>query len=423
MAKHREGLEQEIQLIQANGKQLTLPLRELLFMRGTDLYGLLKEMGFAQDFKDPDFENILARMLSRVPDTLDKRQGSIIYDALAPAAVELTEALIEREANRALSYASMSVGEWLDLRVFEHGIARMPETQALRYGWFWADDAQTVPFSSVTIGSRYSVPNDATNFVVTKQTEAAGVYEMRCEVAGEMGNRFLSGTELIPVEYASGLAYVVLGDVIVPGEDEESDQALFERFVRWITRPPFGGNRADYEEYFRQIDGIGSIRLYRADPDKGHVTAFVLGADEMPVSQRLLEEAQTRIDPFVNQGEGIGMAPMAHIVHVQNTLAATMDVEAQLVLVRGWTIGQVQPGIEQAIADYLAELRQHWADYVALDSPDYVDCVVRVAQIEAAMLTVEGVADVLQTELNGGSVNILLPREQVPVPGTIGLRT
>ena len=40
-------------------------------------------------FEEYTFEVILNAMLARVPDTIDKRQGSIIYNALAPAAVEL----------------------------------------------------------------------------------------------------------------------------------------------------------------------------------------------------------------------------------------------------------------------------------------------------------------------------------------------
>lgn len=415
-------LDQTITVLNANSEPVELTFRQLLFMRGTDMYALLKALGFAQDFKDPDFENILARMLARIPSSLDKRQGSVIYDALAPAAVEFTEAYIEREANRALSYASMSVGDWLDLRVFEHGVSRMSATKAVRYGWFWADDDKSIPFPSVTIGGRYSVPNDATNYIATRRVRD-GLYELTCEEAGEVGNQALTGTELIPVEYISGLAYVELGDIIVPGENEETDKALFERFVKYITRPPFGGNRADYEEYFRQIDGVGYVRLYRADPEKGHVTAFVLGADEMPVSQELLEHTQTTVDPVVNSGEGIGMAPMAHMVHIHNTEPLTVNIAAKLSLIRGWTIGMVQAGVEEAISGYLLELREHWADYASLDSPDYVDCVVRVAQLESALLTVEGVADVFDTEINGTQQNLTLDRQAVPVPGTVILTT
>ena len=40
-------------------------------------------------YEDQTFDVILQRMLSRVPETMDKRESSPIYAALAPAAVEL----------------------------------------------------------------------------------------------------------------------------------------------------------------------------------------------------------------------------------------------------------------------------------------------------------------------------------------------
>ena len=39
-------------------------------------------------YEDITYEVILQRMLNRVPNNMDKREGSIIYDALAPAEVE-----------------------------------------------------------------------------------------------------------------------------------------------------------------------------------------------------------------------------------------------------------------------------------------------------------------------------------------------
>ena len=35
------------------------------------------------------YEQILERMLSRVPNTFDKREGSVIFDAIAPSAYEI----------------------------------------------------------------------------------------------------------------------------------------------------------------------------------------------------------------------------------------------------------------------------------------------------------------------------------------------
>ena len=45
-------------------------------------------------FEGYTFEYLMESMLSRVPDSLDKREGSIIYDALAPAAAELAQMYI-----------------------------------------------------------------------------------------------------------------------------------------------------------------------------------------------------------------------------------------------------------------------------------------------------------------------------------------
>lgn len=43
----------------------------------------------------PTYEEILQRCLDRISNTIDKRQGSIIYDALAPCCVELAQMYIE----------------------------------------------------------------------------------------------------------------------------------------------------------------------------------------------------------------------------------------------------------------------------------------------------------------------------------------
>ena len=60
-----------------------------------------------------DFETILQRMLDRVPNTFDKREGAVIYDALAPAARELAnmyDAIDEKLRN---TFAGTADRDWL----------------------------------------------------------------------------------------------------------------------------------------------------------------------------------------------------------------------------------------------------------------------------------------------------------------------
>lgn len=54
-------------------------------------------------YEDQTFDVILQRMLSRVPETMDKRESSPIYAALAPAAVELTSMYIAFDCMRKLN--------------------------------------------------------------------------------------------------------------------------------------------------------------------------------------------------------------------------------------------------------------------------------------------------------------------------------
>lgn len=43
-------------------------------------------------YEEQTFEAIIKRMLDRVSGDVDKREGSVIYDALAPIAFSLAEA-------------------------------------------------------------------------------------------------------------------------------------------------------------------------------------------------------------------------------------------------------------------------------------------------------------------------------------------
>ena len=42
-------------------------------------------------FEVMTYEKIMERMLARVPNSMDKREGSVMWDALAPAAKELED--------------------------------------------------------------------------------------------------------------------------------------------------------------------------------------------------------------------------------------------------------------------------------------------------------------------------------------------
>ena len=67
--------------------------------------------------------------------------------------------------------------------------------------------------------------------------------------------------------------------------------------------------------------------------------------------------------------------------------------------------------VENAVSEYLLSLRKSW------ESNDYT--VVRISQLEAAILALEGVVDIDNTTLNGSVNNLILTKYQIPVFGGV----
>jgi len=349
------------------------------------------------------FPMILQRMLARVPETVDKREGSVIYDACAGAAAELAQMYIQLDVNYNLSFIDTTAGVYLTRRCAEFGVNREPAAPAKRKGLFY--DKSNNPFL-IPAGSRFAIENLA---YVAVSPLAAGQYSLACETAGAIGNQKFG--PLLPIDYIEGLARAELAEVLIPGEDEETDDALRARCYETVNNPPFGGNIADYRQTVQTISGVGGVKVFPVWNGGGTVKCTLIGSDWQAPSSTLIDTVQTAVDPAVNGGAGYGSAPIGHEVTIAGVQEADIAVETTVTLAAGLAVDQVQGDIEAAIAAYLLELRQDWSRQEQL--------TVRVSQIEARVLTAPGVEDVSGTQLNGAALNIALDGETIPVPGTV----
>lgn len=83
------------------------------------------------------YEEILERCLSNEKlKNMDKRQGSVIYDTLAPICMELAEAYVKMDMMADQSYLLTAIGSNLDRKVYDYGLLREEATYAERVGIF-----------------------------------------------------------------------------------------------------------------------------------------------------------------------------------------------------------------------------------------------------------------------------------------------
>lgn len=343
------------------------------------------------------FEELIKRALEKVPNDMDKREGSPIYLALAPACFELAEAYMELEAIRNMTYADTSIGEDLTRRCAERGVYRRPATYALRKG---------VLNTNVPLGTRFRL--DETTYSVTKELES-NTYELQCEQPGAIGNAYVGA--LLPITYIKGLMSAELTDILVPGEEVEEDESLRKRYFESLESEAYGGNVADYKNKTKAIDGVGGVKVYPVWNGGGTVKLVIVDTEYNKPNPTLIEKVQTLIDPVQNQGEGRGIAPIGHVVTVEGVKETSITIASQITLQEGYEWRDVEEGIKKAIRDYFKELCKTWEEVEGI--------VVRISYIETRILGVTGVLDIQNTLLNEQGQNLVLEVNNIPVLGGI----
>lgn len=364
-------------------------------------------------FEHMTFENIIQDMLDRVPDDVDKREGSIIYDALAPTAMELAETYSNMDILMERTFADTADGDDLEKRVGEHGVTRKKASSAIRKAAFTTSQDEPM---EIVIGSRYRLGDIV--YTVLEKIET-GTYQVLADTQGEVGNRDFG--ELIPVEPVNGLGAANLLEVLIPGEDEESDESLYDKYREHIREKAFAGNRADYKMRLLDIQGVGGVQLFRAPFGGGTVKAVIIDSTFNVPTPELVSFVQERVDPLEYTGEGYGTAPICHEVLIEGVESVTVDFSATLTL-SGVTLGQVEPLVEAVFNDYLAEVREEWVSNNRFSNGQLINAplVVRITHIESRILSLEGVQDITGTSLNGMPENITLSTE-IPVAGSVAL--
>ena len=401
-------------------------------------------------FETKTYEALLASALARVSSGIDKREGSMVMNGVAPSMAELAQLYIGLDFVFTATYLATAPREYLIKRAADRNMSPYPPSAAV----FRAEFNIEVP-----VGTRFSCED--LNFVVTARMDtsedtATGLsHRVTCETAGAQVNGYTG--QLIPIEYVDGLETCSISAVVIPGEDEEDTEVFRQRYMDSRNAQAFGGNRADYLEKVNAIPGVGGVKVYRVwnsdlNPAKlipptgtdtwisglsgvseeikawlnavyaaganskltvgGTVKLVIINSSFKKPSEALVDQVQTAVDPLQNAGEGVGIAPIGHVVRVEGVGEDTINLSFDLYYQREWSWDDVSAYVTEAINGYFLELAQSWADQNEA-------LVVRISQVESRLLGITGILDIANTKINGEAANCTLTLDHIPVLGTI----
>lgn len=364
-------------------------------------------------YEDQTYETILDRSLARVATDVDKREGSLVMNAIAPVSAEHANIYILLDGIIQNGYADTAIREYLVLRCKERGIIPYDATQAVLKGKFNME---------VPIGSRFNL-NELNYAVIaaigTEEEVIEGedgeedttviyyTYQLQCETVGTEGNKYFGA--LSSIEYINKDLEGSLVELLIPAEDEEDTEALRERYLNSFDSNPFGGNKQDYKDKTNALDGVGGTVVIPVWNGGGTVKLIIIDSNYNKASDTLVETVQEVIDPDP-QGTGSGIAPIGHTVTVTTAEELVVNVNVRLTLNEGYTWSQIKEAATNALEAYFLEMRKVWENG---------SLVVRISQIENRLLNLDGVLDVSDTTLNGVSGNLTVETEQLPVLGVV----
>lgn len=373
------------------------------------------------------YDYILTEALSKVPDNVDKREGSIIRDALSPCCYEAAKHILYLADIIEQTYIETANGLWLDGRVIEGGVTRDPATHAKKLGVF---KTQLDEPCQISIGQSFSTFGDTILNYTAVQVYAnedgdvvPGSYVMQCNTVGSVGNSYIG--RIVPNDYIEKLASAEITTLLYPGEEEESDDSLRERFLANLMKTAFGGNIAQYRQWAKEIPGIGGVQVYPVWAGGGTVKLSIIDTDYNSCSSEFCQTILEKFDPENSGGEtglGLGIAPIGHKVTVSTPLPRTINVSGKITLLPGYKLETLLPQIKLALEEYLLSLRQAWENS---DDENNYSVIVYLGRINFAILNVKGVSSAYELQLNGTDTDIKLTEtsslQEIPVLGTVSL--
>lgn len=334
------------------------------------------------------YEYLLNSALARVPAAVDKRQGSIIYDALAPACYQLAQAYMDMKVMLDMSFIGTSADDYLDSKVNEYGLTRIAETYAIVRGVFDV---------AVPINSTFTV--DSLVYIVTELISPLN-YKLQCNTPGEVGNLFIGA--ILPIDYIAGLTSSEITEILTPGRDAETDAELVVRFFDYINERPLEGNSAQYLAWANVSGLIGRAKVIPLWNGVNTVKVLILNAAMGIASASLIADFQEYLDPGVH-GLGEGVAPIGAAVTVATATAKTINISLNVVLASGYT---VVTGLQTQIEEWLNDI-------------SFVRTTVNYYELASVILANDSVSQIQNLTINTGTVDISLTVAQIPVLGTL----
>ena len=289
-------------------------------------------------FSNQTYEVIKQRILDNINIDIDKREGSFTSNMVAPLVEELAKAYINMGDILSLGFIDDTFDTYLDKRVGEFGVYRKEGTKAI-------GEIKVEGQDGLTISNGDIVKANDLYFTVLNDIELPGENILYVE-ANEAGFKYnlLANTEFELVEKNDKITKLVNETEFTNGVDIETDEDLRKRFVKIVNNPSTSGNKNHYEEWALEVNGVGRAIVYPLWNGNGTVKVMIIGNDNKPVSEEIIEACELHISENM---------PIGCQLTVTTPSLLNVVIKANVELKEGYDIEDIKLDFETSLNEHL----------------------------------------------------------------------
>ncbi len=353
-------------------------------------------------------ENIHQKILSYMPDDIDKSEGSFVWDIVSRPAARMFAYLMQYALIEGvkIAFPRYSYGTYLDELAKSNSLQRKEATHAT--GKITVTGTAGV---SIPVGSVFSTESKSdTESIDFETTEKAVIGEngtvdiaIQCTEAGINGNVSVGTIIMKSSDLPDGITAVTNAEPTKGGTDEEDDESIKERIenVEQSKSVSYVGSVSDYKRWAESVDGVGKAIVIPAQDNSGMVTIVLTDANGDPASDVLCQAVYDEIIG-VKEDESDRMTNInGNLLTVKAPKTVNVYVSATVYLDNTVSLSEIKTAYLTALNKYLTTINSTGK--------------VKYSDICSLLHSMNGVEDYSDVTLNEGTVNITLEKDEIAV--------
>lgn len=341
-------------------------------------------------YSDQTYDTIKNRTLKNINLDVYKGEGSFLNDMISGNTFELSKMYVELSNIHKIAFIEDTYDQLLDKRVNEFGVYRKLGTEA-------TGEVEFIGENGVEISNGTIISYKDLLFVVIKDVLIGGEEGNISPVqALEIGTRYnlTSDCEFKLNETIFGIEKITNINKFSGGTEIETDEELRERFFRVQKNQATSGNKAHYEEWALEVDGVYNVKVYPRWDGAGTVKILLFGQNNQAVEEEIITKCREHIEEEM---------PIGATLTVTTPVPLDISISASMELENGYTLDMVKNSFIESINQYFRNITRE----------------IVYTKIMGILISTSGVHDLSNLLVNNSIDNIVIEDDKIPSVTTL----